>query len=215
MKFILISGGDINRDFALDFLRKQKDARLIAVDKGMQFCYENKIAVDAIVGDFDSVDEISMDYFEKSGIPIKRLRPEKDDSDTQSALQMAVDMGAEQIEVLGATGTRIDHLWANVQLLLLAKKMGIEMSIWDAYNYISVREESFSINREEQFGKYVSFFSMGDCVPDVTLRGFKYPLNGHYLTNMDCGLSLSNEIIDKTAYVSFSSGMLLMIQSRD
>lgn len=215
MKFILISGGDIDRDFALDFLRKRKDARIIAVDRGMKFCYENNIDIDATVGDFDSVDRNSMEYFEKSGVPIKRLRPEKDDSDTQSALQMAADMGADQVEILGATGTRIDHLWANVQLLLLAKKIGVEMSIWDAHNYISVHEKSFAVGRDEQFGKYISFFSMGDCVPDVTLRGFKYPLNRHYLTNMDSGLSLSNEIIDKTAYISFSSGMLLMIQSRD
>lgn len=215
MKFILISGGDIDRDFALDFLRKRKDARIIAVDRGMKFCYENNIDIDAIVGDFDSVDRNPMEYFEKSGVPIKRLRPEKDDSDTQSALQMAADMGADQVEILGATGTRIDHLWANVQLLLLAKKIGVEMSIWDAHNYISVHEKSFAVDRDGQFGKYISFFSMGDCVPDVTLRGFKYPLNRHYLTNMDSGLSLSNEIIDKTAYISFSSGMLLMIQSRD
>ena len=215
MKFILISGGDIDRDFALDFLGKRSDAKIIAVDRGMNFCRENHIAVDAIVGDFDSVDTSSLEYYEKSGAQIRRLCPEKDDSDTQSALQMAVGMGADSVEVLGATGTRIDHLWANVQLLAYAGKMGVTMSIWDAHNYITVHRESFAIERQEQFGKYVSFFALGDSVPDVTLKGFKYPLNRHNLTNTDSGLSLSNEIIDKTAYVSFSCGMLLMIQSRD
>ena len=42
-----------------------------------------------------------------------RLKPEKDDSDTQSAVNFAIDRGAERITILGATGNRIDHLMAN------------------------------------------------------------------------------------------------------
>lgn len=71
------------------------------------------------------------------------------------------------------------------------------------------------IKREEQFGKFVSFFPFGGDVKDLTLQGFKYPLNRYHLTVFDSGLTVSNEIVEDEAVVEMSSGMMLMIMSRD
>ena len=71
------------------------------------------------------------------------------------------------------------------------------------------------LKKEEQFGKYVSFFPFGGNVTDLTLEGFKYPLSNYCLTAADSGLTVSNEIISEHARVTFSSGELLMIMSRD
>ena len=67
---------------------------------------------DAAVGDFDSLSGQGLVYLDTlSETEIVRLKPEKDDSDTQHALNYAIDRGAEDIVILGATGSRIDHLW--------------------------------------------------------------------------------------------------------
>lgn len=50
---------------------------------------------------------------------------------------------------------------------------------------------------------------------DLTLEGFKYPLSNYCLTAADSGLTVSNEIISEHARVTFSSGVLLMIMSKD
>ena len=50
-----------------------------------------------------------------------RLRPEKDDSDTQSAMNYAIQNGAKEIVILGVTGNRVDHLMANFGLLILRR----------------------------------------------------------------------------------------------
>ena len=71
------------------------------------------------------------------------------------------------------------------------------------------------LHREEQFGKYVSFFTVGGDVTGLTLKGFKYPLNGYHLTVEDSGLTVSNEISEETAEILYESGQLLMIMSRD
>ena len=55
---------------------------------------------------------------------IVRLKPEKDDSDTQSAVNFAIDRGAKNITIFGATGNRIDHLLANFGLLVLGRERG-------------------------------------------------------------------------------------------
>ena len=71
------------------------------------------------------------------------------------------------------------------------------------------------LKKEEQFGKYVSFFTVGGDVSGLTLKGFKYPLDGYDLTVADSGLTVSNEIAAETAEVTFDKGKLLMIMSRD
>ena len=71
------------------------------------------------------------------------------------------------------------------------------------------------LKKEEQFGKYVSFFSVGGDVAGLSLKGFKYPLNRYHLTVADSGLTVSNEITEETAEITYDSGQLLMIMSRD
>ena len=76
-------------------------------------------------------------------------------------------------------------------------------------------EKSFEIRRDEQFGKYVSFFPLEKEVESITLEGFAYPLDHRYLPNTSGGLCVSNEITEETARVSYEGGILLMVQSRD
>lgn len=216
MRTIMISGGNIDRDFALDFLREKQADHLIAVDSGLKFCHEQGIRPDYIVGDFDSLKDGILCFYERDpGIHIKRLIPEKDDSDTECAMHLAMELKSDEIWLLGATGTRIDHLMANLQLLVYASQRKIPMFIADPNNLITVIGSNTVLQKEKQYGRYVSFFSMGDEVIGLTLKGFKYPLTEYHLTNASCGLSLSNEILDDRAEVTFRSGILVMIQSRD
>ncbi len=215
MRVIIISGGNIDEDFALDFLKNERYDRIIVADKGMEFCWRNNIQMDEIVGDFDSADPQILSYYKEQDVLIHTLCPQKDDSDTQSALSLARAAGATEVILLGGTGTRLDHVWANVQLAAYCQKEGTKFRIYDAHNYMSVWTEPFTLEREEQFGTYVSFYSLGNCVRDLTLSGFKYALNGHCLKNTDSGLTVSNEIVEEKARVTFTDGMLLMIQSRD
>ena len=218
MDSVIISGGNINSDFALDFLKKKKEKVLcIAADRGLEFCSQNQILPDWAVGDFDSVSEKVLKEFEQEKeLKWKKLRPEKDDSDTQSAVNLAIELGSRKIEILGATGSRVDHIMANLGLLAYGCQKGISISLADDHNYISVLcSPGTVLMREEQFGRYVSFFPIGGDVKDLTLRGFKYPLNHYHLTVFDSGLTISNEIADEKAVVEFGSGMMLMIMSKD
>lgn len=216
MVAVLISGGAIEEEFAVGFLDKCKADQIIAVDRGLTFCKRYGIRPNCIVGDFDSLPGGILEEYEKdTDIMIKRLIPEKDDSDSECAMHLAMDMGAEIIYLLGGMGTRLDHVMANLQLLAYARVRGVKMYMADAHNLITVLDGTTVLKRENQFGDYVSFFSLGDGVTDVTLRGFRYPLTDYRLTNTSCGLTVSNEIAEEEATVSFSEGLLVMIQSKD
>lgn len=215
---IIVSGGNIHKDFALDFLKKNKTENtcLIVADRGVEFFMGTDLEPDVAVGDFDSLSAEGAKYMETlKHTEIRRLKPEKDDSDTQSAANYAIEQGTERIMILGATGNRIDHLMANFGLLMLGKIKQVQIVLVDAYNYMSLIESGMILKKEEQFGKYVSFFPIEGEVTGLTLKGFKYPLNSYTLKVEDSGLTVSNEISDPEAEVTFETGKLLMIMSRD
>ena len=218
---IVVSGGNIQEDFALDFLKKTEEKQgkmpyLIAADKGLEFFLHTGICPDMAVGDFDSLSDEGEEFLKSlENTEICRLRPEKDDSDTQSAVCRAAERGGKNIVLFGCLGTRLDHIFANMGLLVWGQQRGIRVFIYDRYNYITMIESGTVLKRKEQFGKYVSFFSLGGDVSGLTLKGFKYPLNCHYLKVSDCGLTVSNEISEEEAEVTFDSGNLVMIMSRD
>ena len=220
---VIISGGNIQNGFALDFLKKRikeggrESLALVAADSGMEWFMRNREFIpDLAVGDFDSLSEEGKKYMESlNGLKIIRLKPEKDDSDTQSAMNYAIRTGAKKIVIFGVTGNRVDHLMANFGLLILAQNQGAEVTLVDRYNYMKLISDGTVLKKSEQFGKYVSFFPFGGNVTDLTLEGFKYPLSNYCLTAADSGLTVSNEIISEHARVIFSSGELLMIMSRD
>lgn len=238
---IIVSGGDIQSDFALYFLKKniekagRENIRLIAADRGLEFFLDYLILPDVVIGDFDSLSEDGKNFLEMQSedipyggmlewklqkgegkvVEVVRLRPEKDDSDTQSAMNYVIQNGAKEIVILGVTGNRVDHLMANFGLLILAQKQGAEVALADRYNYMKLISSGTILKKAEQFGKYVSFFPLGEDVTGLTLEGFKYPLDKYHLTTADSGLTVSNEISEEYAKVTYESGTLLMIMSRD
>ena len=238
---IIVSGGDIQSDFALYFLKKniekagRENIRLIAADRGLEFFLDYLILPDVVIGDFDSLSEDGKNFLEMQNedipyggmlewklqkgegkvVEVVRLRPEKDDSDTQSAMNYAIQNGAKEIVILGVTGNRVDHLMANFGLLILAQKQDAEVALADRYNYMKLIPSGTILKKTEQFGKYVSFFPLGGDVTGLTLEGFKYPLDKYHLTTADSGLTVSNEISEEYAKVTYESGTLLMIMSRD
>ena len=213
---VIVSGGMLEEDFILPILEAEETEFIIGVDKGLAFLYEHKIKPDYIVGDFDSLpEEILESYRQEGEIPIRAYNPVKDATDTKIALDKALEEGSTEIWILGATGTRIDHVVCNLQILKTAWEKKVPTWIVDSRNKIGLPvEKEFSLRKEEQYGTYVSLFPMGETVEGLTLEGFKYPLDHYQLKDRE-GLGVSNEITADTATVSWEQGVLLMIQSKD
>lgn len=215
MKVIIISGGYIDDTFATEWLQKNKYDLLIAADSGMNFLYRVGIVPDVIAGDFDSVSEESLSAF--SGydkVEILRLNPIKDDTDTEFVIREAIRRGAREITLLGATGTRLDHVMANVYLLGIGLEEGVCMEMVDAHNRIRMINSSLEINRDEQFGSFVSVLPVKGEAMGVSLEGMKYPLKKANITPFS-SLGISNEIAEENAKIQVEDGVLLVIESRD
>lgn len=212
---VIISGGSLDPDFALAFLREEKPELLIGADRGICFLKEKGIHPTHIVGDFDSASGEALEYFKQfPEIPICTFNPVKDFTDTAIAMELAMEEGADRIYILGGTGTRLDHVVANIKLLSHALERKKECILMDAHNRIRLIGQPLTIEKKKQYGKYVSLFAFGGQVKGLTLRGFFYPLT-EYDMEAENPLGVSNEITAENGEISFSSGKLLVMESKD
>ncbi|MBO5372724.1 MAG: thiamine diphosphokinase [Lachnospiraceae bacterium] len=214
-KAIIVTGGRIDSAFCKFYIKKNSKDIQIAVDSGMRYFYEVKENPDFIIGDFDSVDAEILQYFEQQeGIQWIRLIPEKDDTDTEAAIRLALKEGCTQIHILGATGSRMDHMLGNIQLLGIGLEEAAEIFIVDAHNKIRMINKSIQIKKEEQYGSYVSLIPFTPKVRGLTLKGMKYPLHEYTMVCYN-SLGVSNEIVEDVAEISFTEGVLLVLETKD
>jgi thiamine pyrophosphokinase len=217
---IIIAGGRIDENFALRFLQSAAEGKeiplLIAADRGLVFLEKHGIVPDIIVGDFDSVPAgYEENYLRKHpGVEVHKYRWEKDYTDTEIAARRAVENGCKVIDFLGTTGTRFDHMLGCVELLAMLLDRGVTGRILDPYNRITMHQQSFRIQKKDQWGKYVSLFAWGGDLGGVTLTGFHFPMENGRITTAET-LTVSNQIGAESAEVRFDSGMLLMVESKD
>lgn len=214
-KILIVSGGSIEDDFVRDLIQKNDYETVIACDSGMEFFYRNGLHPDLILGDFDSADQSVVKAFREQGdVRLEQFPAQKDWTDTELAVRRALESGADQIDLVGATGSRLDHVMGNLQLLALGLEKGVTISLLDAHNRIRLIDQPLTIKKKEQYGDYVSLIPHGGAVCGLTLKGMKYPLFGATLTP-DVSLGISNEIVDEEASISFQEGRLFVFETRD
>ncbi|MEY8508763.1 thiamine diphosphokinase [Lachnospiraceae bacterium 42-17] len=212
---VIVSGGELKEEFALSVLEKEGANCVIGVDKGMEFLYRNQITPNYIVGDFDSVNQEIADYYRNhTNVPIREYNSMKDASDTEIAVRLAVTLGCSRLLILGATGGRVDHLWANVQTLTIPFRAGIEAEILDTRNRIRLIGGDTVLKKSETYGPYFSVFPLGNEIFTFNISGAKWPLKNHTLTPYD-SLCVSNEIEEDEARIEFSGGIVILMETRD
>lgn len=214
-KAIIISGGELEEGFVETVLSENEGASIVGVDKGVEYLYHHQIKPNYIVGDFDSIaPEVIKYYKTETNVAIREYNPVKDESDTEMAIQIAITIGSTEIYILGATGGRIDHLWANVQSLAIACKFNVRAYILDPQNRIFVTDKPCQLKKSEAYGKYLSVFSLSGDIFDFNMKGTKWPLEHHVLKPTD-SLTVSNRFEDELVEIDFIGGMIVVMETKD
>lgn len=207
----IISGGNPPSEKLLRDYLSEVDL-IIAADKGCECLYNYNINPDLLIGDFDSANK---EILNKARLKIKEVLefpPEKDYTDTEIALMEAVKRGSKKIYLFGATGTRLDHTLGNIGLLLIAKEKGIILEIIDDNNRIYLGQNKMTLHGS--YGDNISFHALSDKVTNLEITGGKYILESYDMSLL-APRAICNEFIDTPIEISYDSGELLILHSRD
>ncbi|MFC4798171.1 thiamine diphosphokinase [Neobacillus sp. GCM10023253] len=194
----------------------EENAIWVGVDRGVFHLISRSITPAIAFGDFDSVTKAELAVIEDKVTKLKKFIPEKDETDMELALNWALKQQPEKIQMFGATGGRLDHLLANVQLLIhpLNAKTETEIFLIDRYNIAFLKGPGTYTLKKRWDKKYISFVPLTLDVFGITLDGFKYPLKNRHIS-LGSTLCISNELISDYGTFSFSEGILLVIRSHD
>lgn len=210
MKYILISNGD----FDSETIRKidWNGAIKVCVDGGIRHFKAIGTDPDIVIGDLDSADRETVELFENRGVEILRYPSKKDKTDTEIALEYSIENGASEIVLLGSTGSRVDHMLGNINLLHRLKALNIEASIVDRDNEIRMISGEYEFERDDDYS-YISLIPYGGEVRGVSLSGFEYELTNRDFSVSDT-IGISNEMSGSTARITIVKGDMLLIKSK-
>lgn len=219
---LIFSGGEIDDSFAADYLKEQHFDTVVCADSGLDAAFRLDVPVTYFMGDFDSVSPQVLERYRQkeveNSLKVEWIQypREKDATDTHMVLDWVLEKKPSEIVILGATGGRLDHFLANLNLLMLPLKRHIPAAILDQQNKIYLIDTDTSIPADEVFGKYISLQPLTEKVTGVTLRGFKYLLDDYTMT-IGSSRGVSNEIEAgaKEAIVQIKDGVLIVIESKD
>ena len=211
MKSYIFIGGEVHGN-ALESPIPE-GALVIAADSG----YDNAKALgyaerfDFIVGDFDSTKEKAF----CSRAKIVRVPAEKDETDTQLAINTALEQGADEIYIIGGLSGRLDHTLSNIYLLEFLTSLGVYATICDGKNRVRYLKERSSLLIPKSEYKYFGLIPADKEVKGVTIDGAKYTLKNATLTRNNPSFAISNEVVENLAMVSCKKGGLFVIESKD
>ena len=216
MIVLICSGGPADELCSLERFLDCDDVLVIGADKGAETLFDRGIIPNVMIGDFDSIDQAKMDILQKQVKEIIYADVEKDETDTDLALNYAVNLAPSKIILTGVSGGRLDHEEAAKRSLLRVQLENptIPCILVNRNNRLQFLIEA---NKEIPLTKeyrYISFFAYLENIEGVTLRGVKYETVNVPMPLMS-SMFTSNEIVSEDCSILFTNGICLMITSAD
>jgi len=187
----------------------KKDDLIIAADGGLRFCKQENIVPHLIIGDLDSVSKSQLLEMQQQGSQVMRYLAEKDATDLELALQVAIKKDVQEIILLSALGGRWDMSFSNVFLLASDFLNNIHVRLLDQNQEIFCIKGTEKVDLIKRKGSKISLLPLSTIVKGIRLQGMKYLLNNESLC-MGTSRGLSNIIIDENASIQVTSGVLLV-----
>ena len=207
MRAFIYTGGTVRTEHITE--HPKADDLCIAADSGYHTAVALGERIDLLLGDFDSIGAVPRD----GGFEIQQVPAEKDYTDTQLAVEIAIDRGAEEIIIIGGLSGRLDHTLSTLAVLEDLWARGIHARITDGQSRAHFIKSSSTLVARSPY-KYLSLIAADEVVKGVDVEGCKYPLKRATLRRRN-QFAVSNEITGNVAFIAVKKGGLYVIESRD
>ncbi len=197
-KALIIANGDVDKQYVEEIYSDYD--YIVACDGG--YNHLTDLTVDVLIGDLDSVDVNRI----KSDLKIVRYPAMKDNTDLELSIDHIIKKGY-LADITGFYGNRIDHSLSNI---LLLKKYKSRIRFIDRFNTLEYKNKNFIIEKTNSFFSIIPITK----IKGLSIIGAKYEL---FHKDIEVGESLlnSNEFLDDCVKVTFDSGEMILVHSKD
>lgn len=207
MRAFIYTGGTVRAEFITE--HPKADDLCIAADQGYHTAKALGERIDLLLGDFDSIGSVPRD----GNFEIQQVPAEKDYTDTQLAVEIALERGADEIIIIGGLSGRLDHTLSTLAILEDLNTRGVYCTVTDGQNRARYLKSSSALIARSPY-KYLSLIAADEVVKGVDIEGCKYPLKKATLRRRN-QFAVSNEITGNVAFISVKKGGVFIIESRD
>jgi thiamine pyrophosphokinase len=185
---------------------------IICANGGSRHAHALGIVPHRLIGDTDSLPEHVNAWLQSHHVHADTYSHEKDETDFELALSAVIEAGLSQVLMLGATGTRVDHSFANLSLLATAKRAGLAAEMVVGYQHCSlIWDETITV--EGQPGETISLLPWGGDAEGVSINNAYWPLDNATL-RFGTARGISNRLTQHSTLITVRQGCLLVVQHR-
>lgn len=206
---VVVTGGDRPDPRVLDHLEPHHD--VVCADSGFDHALALGLDVHVLAGDLDSVSIDGRLRAESSPIDIHRAHVDKNETDTEIALELAVERGATSITLLTGGGGRLDHLLGVVAALASDALAGLDdLQAWIGRDHLRVVRPGRTVPIDVEVGRIVSLLPIVGPAVDVRTSGLRWNLDGETLL-ASRARGVSNLVVHDSPTVELGTGVLAVV----
>lgn len=212
MRTIIITNGEIKN---VEYIKKiiREDDYIISVDGAIKYVFKMDIVPDIALGDFDSIEPGLLEIIKEKNIPMETFPCKKDKTDTELAIDLAIEKGSSDIILLGGLGSRIDHSFTNLALMARLCRKGIKCRVFNENNDCYFIKDKIIFNNIEKIYN-ISIVPISSEVVVKKTEGLYYPLENATIP-LGSSWGVSNVAIEDKVCIEISKGIAMIILARD
>ncbi|MDM8526725.1 thiamine diphosphokinase [Anaerolineales bacterium HSG24] len=208
-RIIIFANGHLtDPNYLLDQLRPTD--RIFCADGGASHALSLGLTPEVVVGDFDSLPDHQMTELEQAKVTLHRYPVDKDKTDLELTLDLAITEQPSEIILVTALGGRVDQMLANLMLLTRPEYQSGNISLLDGGQRVYLVRAHQTLALPGQIGDTLSLLPLNAQVTGVTVTAVAWPLENATLL-LGSTLSISNRLTKPQVTVSIAEGMVLVI----
>ncbi len=213
MQFLLVGGGILKDAGAIhrQINITQYDF-VLAVDHGFDHCRSLGLTPHLLIGDLDSIND-QRDPTEYL-CEVRAFAPEKDETDLRLAVDYALSHGASSIDIICATGGRLDQFMGNLSLLEYIYEAAPTLCVQmiDEVNVIRFLAPQMGCQAFQKRSQYLSIIPISAEIC-FSGEGLRYPATKLTVKRTEM-ISISNECTGDAYSITLHSGKALLIEAQ-
>lgn len=206
---IVIVNGDMSNSNMIGKIIRKTDT-VVCVNGGTKIALQHDIMPHIIIGDFDSMSEHIKERISQHKITWIQYPTDKDKSDTELAIDYLYNNSYSEIVVFGLSGSRIDHVLANILFIAYFSCKKTPITIIEGNQRLYFTANTISLPTKK--GDVISLIPIKENCYGVVTTGLQYALQNETLY-FGASRGLSNVAVSMRVAVKIKKGTLCVIHT--